>query len=239
MQVLAVDGDILAFRIASVCEEEMAQACDDLVDNKLSEIASDTSIGTMRIYLSGEGNFRYDVAITKPYKGNREGFRKPQHLAHIHDYLRRRYSAITVDGYEADDAIASDMTQNGAIHCGQDKDIYQISGRHYNFVEKEWATVTPEEATLALYQQILTGDKTDNVDGLPRVGVKTAQKIITDPDTAMQDAKAYYKEVCAEKMPDVDVATYWKEQVKLIQLVADLNIADLMTTNIKVNKLRI
>lgn len=239
MSVLAIDGDILAFRIASVCEEEMKQACDDLIDDKINDIVVNTGVTNMRVYLSGANNFRYDVAVTKPYKGNRDGLRKPQHLQYCRDYLTLNYKAIIVDGYEADDGIASDMVQNGAIHAGQDKDIKQIAGTHYNFVTQETEEVTPEQATLNFYRQILTGDSTDNIQGLPRVGDKTAEKVIADPTTAVQDAKEYYKEICAKSLPDVVVADYWKEQVKLIELIKDLNVLDMVTQSVKVNLLRI
>lgn len=233
MSILAIDGDILAYRIAAACEESFNGACDDLIDGTINSIALDTGINKMRVYLSGSNNFRYSIAVTKPYKGNREGLKKPQHLSYCYDYIVKNYRAITCHGYEADDAIASDMVQNGAIHCGIDKDIMQIAGRHYNFVEKTWTDITQEQATLNFYRQILTGDSTDNIPGLPRVGEKTAEKIIHSADTAMMDAKNYYREICAKSLPEVDVATYWKEQVLLVQLVTDLKITDLMTCSIK------
>lgn len=239
MTTLALDGDILAFRTASVCEEEMKQACDQLIDDKINEICVNTGIQAMRIYLSGENNFRYDIAVTKPYKGNREGLKKPQHIQYCNDYLRLNYKAIIVDGYEADDAVASDMVQNGAIHVGQDKDLKQIAGKHYNFVTQEMEEVSAEQAIINFYRQILTGDSADNIQGLPRVGEKTAEKVIVDAETAMQCAKEYYKEICNKIMPDIDVATYWKEQVQLIQLVTDLNILDLVTHTQKIKLLRI
>ena len=229
-KTLALDGDILAYRAACV-NEDLDELYKDLED-RLIRISTNTGVPSMRIYLTGDDNFRYDVAVTKPYKGNRKQER-PKLLTEARNYLRVMHNAITCHGYEADDGIASDMTQYGSIHCGQDKDIYQIAGTHYNFVTELWETVTPEQATLNLYRQILTGDSTDNIQGLPNVGEKTAEKIIHDADTAAQDARDYYKEVCANKLPDVDVRKYWKEQVQLVQLVTTLNIVDLVTTSVK------
>lgn len=235
MTVLAVDGDALAFRVAAVCEEEMAQACNDLIDGMLQDMASVTGATRMRVYLGGDDNFRYKIAVTKPYKGNRDGLKKPQHLPYARDYLVKNYRAIIVHGYEADDAIASDMRNNGAVHSGLDKDLYQVAGRHYNFVTKESIFIDDSTATINFYRQILTGDSADNIPGLPMVGEKTAEKIITSAETAMQDAKNYYKEICANKMPEIDVAAYWKEQVQLIELIKTLNVLDLMTNKVKIN----
>lgn len=227
--VLAVDGDIIAYRSAAVCEEAFEQACDDIIDATLSEIATATGVSNMRIYLSGKNNFRYDVAKTKPYKGNRETIRRPQFWIYCQDYLKRKYNAIPIHGYEADDAIATDMVQNNAIHCGHDKDILQIPGLHYYYVKKEWVTVSKEQAILNLYRQILMGDSADNIPGLPRVGEKGAEKVIFDPKTAYEDAISFYREVCEDKLPDVNYLEYFAEQAALITMRTDVDFLKAIT----------
>jgi hypothetical protein len=230
---LAVDGDIIGYRVAAVCEEDFAKACNSIMDEMLNDIVLETQINDMRIYLSGKNNFRYDVAVTRPYKGNREGKVKPIHLSHCYDYLRTKYRAITVDGYEADDAIASDMVQNSAVHCGIDKDIQQIAGRHYNFVTKEMIVVSDAQAKLNMFRQICTGDGTDNIPGLPLIGEKKAEAAISDYVTAAADAYSLYEEVCAKKLPDVDVDEYFNEQSDLIELRTDLKILDMVTNKLE------
>lgn len=234
-EILAVDADIIAYRTASVCEDHWEGACEEIIQSTLEEIATDTGISTMRLYISGRNNFRYDVAKTKPYKGNRATMVRPQYLQHCKDFMVKQYDALVVNGYEADDAIASDMVQNGAIHCGQDKDIYQIAGRHYNYVKKEWRDVDEEEAALILYRQVLCGDTSDNIPGLPRVGAKTAEKVIFMAEDAEKDALSYYREVCEDKLPDIDYEEYFAEQLALIKMVTDINLLDLFTTEIPNN----
>ena len=222
--VLAVDGDIIAYRTAAVCEEDFEGACASIIDSTLKEISTSTGVNNMRIYLSGRDNFRYAVGKTKPYKGNRATMVRPRFLDYCKKYLVEKYKAFECHGYEADDGIATDMTINGAIHCGIDKDILQIAGRHYNYVNKEWQEVDEEQAVITLYRQVLMGDASDNVPGLPRVGAKTAEKIILDPITAHDDAIAYYHEVCSDKMPDVNPDEYFNEQFSLIQMVTSANV---------------
>lgn len=234
-QVLAVDGDIIAYRTAAVCEDHFEGSCEAIIKSTLTEIATDTNIETMRIYVSGKSNFRYDLAKTKPYKGNRETMKKPRFLSHCKQHLVEHYNALIVNGYEADDAIASDMTQNGAFHCGIDKDMLQIAGRHYNYVKKEWIDVTPEEAIIQLYRQILMGDASDNVPGLPRVGAKTAENVIFSAETARADALSYYREICEEKLPTVNHEEYFAEQASLITMVTDINLLNLFTIQINTN----
>lgn len=228
-RVLAVDGDIIAYRTAAVCEDHFEGACDAIIASTIKDIATDTGISRMRIYLSGERNFRYDIAKTKPYKGNRATMVAPKYLNHCKEYMIKNYRAIRVHGFEADDGIASDMTQNNAIHCGIDKDILQIAGDHYNYVNKEWQHVTEEEALITLYRQILMGDNSDNIPGLPRVGAKTAEKVIEDAASAHEDAIAYYTEICAEKLPDIDPLEYFNEQKMLIEMIHTIDLYSLFT----------
>lgn len=231
-EVFAVDGDILAYRTAAVCEDHFEGACEEILATTITEIATETNVNKMRIYISGENNFRYDVAKTKPYKGNRATMVRPRFLKFCKEHLVEKYSALVIHGYEADDAIASDMTLNGAFHCGIDKDMLQIPGRHYNYVNKEWKDVSEEEAILTLYRQILMGDSSDNIPGLPKVGPKTAEKIITDHLTAYDDAVEYYKEICAEKLPDINPTEYFFEQSSLITMVKDIDILGLFTIHV-------
>lgn len=225
--ILAVDGDIIAYRTACVVEDHWEGAGYDIVNTTISQIMENTGVNKMRIYLSGKSdgtkyptenkNFRYAIAKTKPYKGNRASMKRPQFLNHIYDYMIEHKNAIVVDGYEADDAIATDMTLYKAIHCGIDKDILQIPGLHYNYVKEEWQEVTYEEAELTLYRQILMGDSSDNIPGLPRFGVKTAEAHITNAESALSDALEIYKKVIG-----ADYMAYFLEQRALIEMVKDL-----------------
>lgn len=221
-RVLAVDGDILAYRTAAVCEDHFEGAATSILDSTLRDISTDTGIHEMRIYVSGEFNFRYKVAKTKPYKGNRATMVRPRLLDFCKQYLVERYGAIVVDGFEADDAIATDMTVNGAVHCGIDKDMLQVAGDHYNYVKKEWKEINEGDAELILWRQVLMGDASDNVPGLPRVGEKTAEAKIQSQTTAQMDAMDFYEEVCSQKMPDVNHVEYMAEQYNLIYMVRDV-----------------
>lgn len=79
-----------------------------------------------------------------------------------------------------------------------DKDLDQVAGWHYNFVTKKRYWVTPEEGKYFFYQQVLTGDRIDNIPGLPKVGPVKAKKIlgeISDETTYKEKVLAAYMEV--------------------------------------------
>jgi len=222
----------MAYRTAAVCEEHFEGSCNDILNTTLKNIATNTGVTKMRIYLSGNNNFRYDVGVTKPYKGNRATMVKPKYLDHCKQYLIDNYNAIRVHGYEADDGIATDMATNGAAHCGIDKDILQVPGLHYNYVKEEWKKVSVEESIITLYRQVLMGDNSDNIPGLPRIGEAKAAKAITDYKTAKEDALDFYKEVCADKLPDIDYMEYFVEQFKLVKMVTDIDFYSIITCDV-------
>lgn len=234
MTFLAVDGDIIAYRTAAVCNEHFEGSCRNIIDNTFVQIAGDSGISNMRVYLSGPNNFRKFIAKTQTYKGNRDTIVKPVHLDYCKSYMMDTYNAIFINGYEADDCIATDMTENGAIHCGVDKDIYQIAGKHFNYVEKQWREVTKEEAIVTLFRQVLMGDNSDNVPGLPGIGEKKASDFIASHETAFLDALSAYKQVCAKKLPELqNVEEYFIEQYNLIAMQKCVPLDYLNITHVK------
>jgi hypothetical protein len=59
-----------------------------------------------------------------------------------------------------------------------DKDLRSIPGRFYDFVKKEEQTISPKEASLNFYSQVLSGDSTDQIPGLTGIGPTKARKIL-------------------------------------------------------------
>lgn len=155
---------------------------------KTSVRAIQDVVGTnMELYLTGRGNFREFIATILPYKGNRSEFDKPTHYQAIRDYLTTIWKAVIIEGQEADDEIGIRATaineaqgEEQAVIVSIDKDLDTIPGYHYNFVTGGKYKVSEDEARVNFYKQILTGDRTDNILGLPGVGPKTADAIIGD-----------------------------------------------------------
>lgn len=125
------------------------------------------------------GNFRDRIATRAKYKGNRDSAVRPTHHKAIRNYLVERYGATESVGQEADDALGIDMTANpGSVLVSYDKDLLQVPGLHYNWVKKEETIVTPRGGQMTFFRQILSGDATDNVPGVPGIGPAKAAKIL-------------------------------------------------------------
>ena len=151
-----------------------------------------------KVFLTGQGNFREALATIRVYKGNRDPNAKPVHYNALRDYLILQCNAAVVDGQEADDALGIAQWQDlgkileterkladnysevyaSTIICTIDKDLDMIPGWHYNFEHKEVYWVDEEEATYNFYHQLLTGDVTDNIQGVPDIGKAKATKIL-------------------------------------------------------------
>ena len=184
------DSDIFAYRAASACEDEDEATAQRTLDRLIVDtlmcgvdnIYPDCFVDSWGMHLTGKNNFRYQIATTVPYKGNRVDKPKPKHLAFLRSHLVKEWGASISEGEEADDTIAIEATKLGdnCVIVSLDKDLDQIVGWHYNFVKRLGYYITPEEALVKLYTQILTGDAADNIKGLFRIGPVKAAKIIGD-----------------------------------------------------------
>lgn len=179
--------------------ENALNACKATIEFILEKLGTDK----YEIYLSGKGSFREKLAVTAPYKGNRETQEKPVHYRAIRDYLEKQWGAVAEPGYEgleADDrlGIRSRALGDGGVVVSIDKDLLQLSGRHYNWVQDIHISVSPREGAINLGCQILSGDPTDNVGGLPGIGPIKAQKLlsgVTDPRSMVARIREMYSDI--------------------------------------------
>lgn len=129
------------------------------------------------MYFSDTKNFR--KTVDSEYKGNRTK-RKPVGYRKLLEWCRHHYDTVTIPNLEADDALG--------IHChndpshfiliSPDKDMKQIACRLFN--GKEEITTTKEQADYWFWTQCLTGDPVDGYKGVPGIGAKGAEKLLTD-----------------------------------------------------------
>ena len=185
-----LDADILCYRVGFATEDEHENTAIETMAVFLEDLLMFDLVDTddHELFLTGKTNFRNEVAVTVPYKGNRKDVKKPKHLPLLREYLQTAWGASVSDGQEADDDIAIRATELGeeSIIVSIDKDFMQVPGWHYNFVKKVKKHVTPEEGLRFFYKQILMGDSADNIKGIFRVGEKKATKMLADLKTEQQ-----------------------------------------------------
>ena len=190
-----VDADILVYRFGFASEGDPAEFALARLSEFLDNLSMSDGIDEVRGYLTGHGNFRKEIAVTAPYKGNRVA-PKPYHFQLLREYMERAWGFEVIEGMEADDAIGIEAYRNEpdeTLIVSIDKDLNMIRGHHYNFVKEERYYVTEEEAIRNFYLQILTGDKVDNIIGLSGIGPVKSKKLLVDCNNELEMYEAVLK----------------------------------------------
>lgn len=196
-------------------------------------------------------NFREEKAVSKEYKGGRKQEKPHHFYNVLAHLMGNYPHEVNENGLEADDAICIRQYKTWAdgdtIICSRDKDLRQCPGFHYSweinkqaavgplfieplgFLEKRDTTSTgkPKPPTLFggghkfFYAQMLMGDSTDNIEGIPGYGPVFAYKLLNDAKTERE---------CYELAAELYVKTYgddWKtkmtEQASLLWMVRELD----------------
>ena len=203
--------------------------------NMLIKLLRDSDADAIAVIFDASGrSFRND--IYPDYKANRP--EAPEDLVPQFGAIREATRAfnlpcIELDNYEADDLIATyaRLAENAGIKVtvvSSDKDLMQLvrdgvdmldpmknTPIGLNEVEAKFG-VLPEKVVEV---QALAGDSTDNVPGVPGIGVKTAAQLITeygDLDSLLERAGEIKQPKRREKLiENADMARISRELVQL------------------------
>ena len=145
------------------------------------------------IFDSARKNFRNE--IYKEYKANRT--EAPEDLAPQFEYIRKSVKAFNLPSiellnYEADDLIATyskQISEAGAkvTVISSDKDLMQLVSKDIRLYDPMKNKVIGEKEVLEKFGvkpsqvidvQSLAGDSSDNIPGVPGIGIKTAAELI-------------------------------------------------------------
>jgi 5'-3' exonuclease len=186
MKIALIDGDIISYSVNWKYNTDYKKAWEafrrtvlDLVD----VVWADDYL------LAVQGVNNYRMILYPDYKGHRKP--NPLKTNFVRD-LRvtavEQLDAVPSDGMEADDLLriwAREALEAGqeAIIVSGDKDLFMIPGKHYLIRSSELKIVTEEEAIRNFYEQLLKGDPTDNIPGLPGIGPIKAKMLLAECKT--------------------------------------------------------
>ena len=162
--------------------------CVEFINDFIESVVKKAKADEYELHLSGHTNFRKEIAVTKPYKGNRTG-EKPFYYQKVRDYLTNVLGAKTSVDEEADDTLAIAQTNDleNTVICTIDKDLWIVPGAKYDFKREESSYVTEYDGIRHFQYQMLAGDQVDNIQGVPKIGPVKAKKILEDNED-IQDA---------------------------------------------------
>jgi len=210
-QTAILDGDIIAYRAAFWAD---AEGVDELPHRIDTDINAWTPAGVDKVVIAmscpRERNFRRDFWQT--YKQHREGAKSPDCMEYAIELLWSHHhpqmsftTTRCVDRLEADDLIGMMVSSGKAVGITVDKDLRQVPGWHWNPDKEEKPVyVSQDDADRFFYQQWMTGDSTDNVWGLWKVGPAKAKKILDNtPHEEWEDTiLKMYEEEDWDKRPE-------------------------------------
>jgi 5'-3' exonuclease len=177
--------------------------------------------------VKGEGCYR--KLLFPEYKMNRHGDNKPQR--YLSNFVPGLRSLAVLEGMavpshfcEADDLIriwAEEARRAGQdyVICSIDKDLQCIPGLHYvmHYIEEKKGPliVTEDAARRFYYCQLIMGDSTDNIPGVPRVGPVKAKAMIDKCVTEEEMQEAVVNAYITAYPPHVHGDSLWFEQFLL------------------------
>ena len=216
-KIALVDADFLVYRIGFSTEDEPVGIAKARLTEWLEDfIYVNLKADEYKAWITGKSNYRYDIAKTVPYKGNRKDVQRPKHYEALREHLVKRHEAILTVGEEADDTVAIESTKllDNCWIVHVDKDLDQLQGWHYNPVKDERYYVDDFNAFKSFVSQLLTGDRIDNIPCLAGIGPKKAEKALKDAKT-----KEGLLQAAWEKYQEHDhTMEYFTEQGQLLWL---------------------
>lgn len=191
---IIIDADSMIY---ASCYQDSFEDAKLRLDSFINEAIQDLSLynwNTFRVCSGSNGNFRNH--IVDYYKSNRRGD-KPEYLNELRDYCKKEWMSVYKHGVETDDVVASlwaSAVAKGvdAIIVSIDKDYKQFPAKIYNYIKKEMIIVNDTEALYNFYTQMIVGDSADNIKGIPRKGVKAAEKTLYGLESKYSMVKAVY-----------------------------------------------
>lgn len=221
-----VDCDIFCYEFGHARQEDGTPLDWNLVvwriDSRLAQILEATQAETWEGFLTGEGNFRDQVATILPYKGKRNRQERPFWYRDIYNYLSEYYPVTVVVGKEADDEIADRHSKESTIICSRDKDFRQLEGWHYSWPgykqeEKSTYYIDFISGRRFLYYQLLVGDTADNILGLYGVGDKSTLVTALQTMDTEEELRSHVLDQYTKRFGNYG-SQFFEENMKLLKL---------------------
>ena len=214
-KIALIDGDSLIYYEMKKHTLEEALAG---IDMRIKQMLNITGCTHYAGFLTKGKCFRYKVASTKPYKYNRRRDDLPIIFPAIKEYLIQHWKFLWYPELEADDLVSIYHDPMKTIICSPDKDVlYQNKVNNYNYAKGEFVPVDENDATKFLWKQVLMGDSTDGIQGIPKVGPKTADGWLED--ISPSDMPAFVLNKYIEKFGYSEGIHRFTETFKLIYIL--------------------
>jgi hypothetical protein len=191
-RTLLADGDALAYYCAGGEDTPSGLARRNLerkIEEAMRAAGADKVVILVTSGASHKGH-RYAIARAKTYQGKRDAGRKPRNWQFMRELIERDARSVVTDTLEADDLFHINSVRLGDENVAiltQDKDMRMVPGWHLNWETHALVRVHPETWAFEVdgkvfgrkwfWLQMLHGDPTDNIPGLPKATFNGKQKL--------------------------------------------------------------
>jgi 5'-3' exonuclease len=222
------NGQKIPIKYTAAEDAKYLRECWDSFKRELNKLIEKLYCSDYIMAVKGHGCYR--KLLYPDYKANRHD--KPQSTPQnefvpvLRKLAIHEGYAIPANDCEADDLIriwAEEARRAGQDHiiCSIDKDLRCIPGRHYvmhyDSEKQKILSISEDEARRHYYQQLLKGDPTDNIPGVPRVGPVKAEQMITACSTEQEMQETVVEQYLIAYGPD-DWYSHFLINAKLIHL---------------------
>lgn len=206
------DIDSLVYQACYGAEdlEEAIEGFFGRYDSALYNLGNKVRIGKVIPCGFCRNNYRHKVALD--YKGNRVT-EKPPFFNDLVKAIKEQMNVQTRDGIETDDLVAKFYEHYGpenSIICSIDKDYRQFPGMLYNYNKDEIEKIGDYEAYYNFMEQMVCGDRADNVKPLMGYGPKWCEKNLLGKSewAILRAVYKLYKDKYKSKAKEVYMRTY-------------------------------
>lgn len=175
-----LDGDIIVWKAAFVADAEGALSIDGLLGSLVNKWTP-KGVKDIEIALSCPRKDNFRSQVFPGYKENRKDVYKPDSLSEVFEAIDSSYPCVRMAHLEADDILGLGASSGEAISVSIDKDLRGVPGWLYNpEKDKKPYLISTEDADRWFCTQWMTGDSTDGIPGLWRIGKKKAEKMLNE-----------------------------------------------------------
>jgi len=178
--VAYIDGDIVAYQTAFWAETGDPSKIPSQVKHILKNwMPKECDHKVICLSCSRSDNFRRE--LWPDYKAHRDTAYAPEYLDDVKQYLMSEYMVETRPRLEADDVMGIAASGLEGVAVTIDKDLLGVPGWHYNpNKDNNIRFVKKKDAKRFFFTQWMTGDSTDNIPGLWKIGPKKAERFLNE-----------------------------------------------------------
>jgi len=196
-----LDGDIIAYKAACWADIEGIDCLEDRLANDIDNWTPD-GVNSVMVAFSCARNDNFRRQWWENYKAHRDGSSQPDCLDYAKEILLSEYYSKQVPHLEADDIMGLGASSGKAVAVTIDKDLKGVPGWHWNPDKQDAPEYISEyDADKFFACQIVAGDPTDGIPGLPGKGPKYFENRILkfDHEDWFQEILWAYEELGYDK----------------------------------------